>query len=99
MRIDPNLRAQELPESKGPNRSGRAGQPSRSREAAPDQATFTMGAKIQQLAHAAQQLPEVRQSKVEALARAVRDGRYQVSSELIADSLFSEMLAKSVLTR
>jgi anti-sigma28 factor (negative regulator of flagellin synthesis) len=47
----------------------------------------------------AQQLPEVRQRRVEALARALRDGQYEVSSEQVADALLSEILAKSSVLR
>ncbi|HEY1271077.1 MAG TPA: flagellar biosynthesis anti-sigma factor FlgM [Terriglobales bacterium] len=100
MRIDPNLRTSELPESKGPDRAGGAGSAAvRSGDVRPDQANLTGGAKVAELRNLAQQLPEVRQRRVEALARALRDGQYEVSSEQVADALLSEILAKSSVLR
>jgi flagellar biosynthesis anti-sigma factor FlgM len=39
-------------------------------------------------------LPEIRQAKVEALGRAIRNGSYHVSSEQTAEALMAEMQSR-----
>lgn len=100
MRIDPNARTPDLAEAKATNRGGRQAPASSERSGSDgDQATLDGQARIQQLQAQAQQIPDSRQQKVEALNRAIQEGRYQVGAEQIAHSLFSEMAARSVLTR
>jgi flagellar biosynthesis anti-sigma factor FlgM len=50
-------------------------------------------ATVQSLAAQVNALPETRQEKVEVLGPAVRDGRYQVSPQQMAEAMISEMLA------
>lgn len=52
---------------------------------------------MQDLQTQTRHMPEDRQAKVEALARAIREGQYNVAPEQIAQSLFSEMAARSLL--
>lgn len=51
--------------------------------------------RVQALAAQANAVPEIRQEKVAALGRALRDGSYQVSPEHTADALISELLSRS----
>ncbi|MGC2193118.1 MAG: flagellar biosynthesis anti-sigma factor FlgM [Terriglobales bacterium] len=100
MRIDLNAKMPELPESKPLNRPGpsnRSSDPGASRSA--DEATLAGHTRAQELQTQLQQMPEDRQARVEALARAIREGQYNVGPEQIAQSLFSDMAARSVLTR
>lgn len=98
MRIDPNAKIQEIPESKVPNRPGSS---TRSSPSSPDhstdQATLASEPRVQQLQKQLAQTPEDRQGRVEALGRAIREGRYDVGAGQIAGSLFAEMVARSVL--
>ena len=50
------------------------------------------GERIQFLVSEIAKLPEVRHERVEALQRAVQEGRYLVSNEQIAGALFSDLL-------
>ena len=100
MRIDPNARLPEVPDSKSLNRPGgssRSSPPEPGTEV--DQAMLPVQARAQELQQHLQQIPEERHSRVAALARAIRDGEYQVSAEQIAQSLFSEMSARSAVLR
>src|SRR5919197_6139768 len=98
MRIDLNPKTPELPENKGPSRPNSSNRVSPGEsERSPDQTSLAGHARVRELQAQIQQLPEDRQSRVEALARAVHDGQYQVSAEQIAQALFSEMVAKAAL--
>ena len=99
MRIDPNAKTPDVPESKPLNRPGSSNRscPSRTSEAA-DDATLPGHTQVQQLQKQLDQLPEDRASRVEALARSIRDGQYNVGAEQIAQAMFSAMVARSILT-
>jgi flagellar biosynthesis anti-sigma factor FlgM len=100
MRIDPNAKLPEVPDSKTLNRPGNSSRSvSPDRTAEVDQATLAVQSRAQELQIRLQQMPEDRRSRVEALTRAVRDGEYKVGTEQIAQSLFAEMSARSVLLR
>ena|ERR1035438_2538108 len=51
-------------------------------------------ARLQLLAAQVKALPETRQEKVGLLGPAVRDGRYQVSPEQMAEVMIADMLAR-----
>ena len=51
--------------------------------------------RVQALVAQVNSLPEIRQEKVAALGRAVRDGSYKVSPQNTADALLSELLARA----
>ena len=95
MRIDPNARTPDLPESKVASRPAYSGG-SGETESASDKATLGSYARIQELSAKLQQMPEDRQSRVEALAQAIREGRYNVSPEQIAHSILSSMVSGSM---
>ena len=58
-----------------------------------DQAQLSVARdKIDQLQVELNRLPEVRQDRVQALQRALKEGRYRVSNEQIAEAVFSEFL-------
>jgi flagellar biosynthesis anti-sigma factor FlgM len=94
MRIDPNTRTPDLPESKAANRSSPTTGPAV--EGRQDEATLGGYARIQELSVKLQQMPEDRQNRVEALALAVREGRYNVSPEQIAHSILAHMASGSM---
>ena len=58
-----------------------------------DQAQLSVAQdKIDQLQAELSRLPEVRQDRVQALQRALKEGRYRVTNEQIAEAVFSEFL-------
>lgn len=95
MRIDSFL---PLPESQKPAQGGPTNASSvhgRTRGAEPkhDEASLSVDRNTIQLLEAKlSQLPDVRQERVEALQRAVSEGRYHVSSEQIAGAVLAELL-------
>jgi flagellar biosynthesis anti-sigma factor FlgM len=98
MRIDLNAKTPELPESQGSSQSGATKRLSSAGTNLPaDEATLATHTRVQELQSQMQQMPEVRHAKVEALARAIGDGQYNVGAEQIAQAMFSEMAARSVL--
>jgi flagellar biosynthesis anti-sigma factor FlgM len=98
MRIDLNAKTPELPESHGSNQSGSSKRVSSAGTKLPaDEATLATHARVQQPQSQVQQMPEDRQAKVEALARAIRDGQYNVGADQIAHAMFAEMAARSAL--
>jgi flagellar biosynthesis anti-sigma factor FlgM len=100
MRIDLNPKTPDLPESKPLNRPGALnGSPVTGATRSSDEATLAAYTRAQELQTQLQQMPEDRQDRVEALARAIREGQYNVGPEQIAQSLFSDMVARSVVTR
>jgi flagellar biosynthesis anti-sigma factor FlgM len=97
MRIDLNAKTPELPESQGSSQTGSAKRLSSAGTNLPaDEATLATQTRVQELQSQMQQMPEDRQGKVEALARAIRDGQYNVGAEQIAQAMFSDMAARSV---
>jgi flagellar biosynthesis anti-sigma factor FlgM len=97
MRIDLNTgigQAADSPQTAPGARSAASSAPAESRGADTAQLSSDQ-ARVQALTVQVNNLPEIRQQKVEALGRAVRDGSYQVSPESTADALISEMLARS----
>jgi len=100
MRIDLNAQTPELSESKGLNQSSRTKPLSAAGTDLPaDETTLATHARVQELQSQLLQMPEDRKSKVEGLARAIRDGQYNVGAEQIAQSMFSELTARSQLFR
>lgn len=95
MRIDPNARTPDLPESKATSRSSATGRALPDKGASTDEATLGGHARIQELSAKLQQMPDDRQNRVEALAQAIREGRYSVSPEQIARSILSNMTSGS----
>jgi len=94
MRIDPNARTPDLPESKGASRPDPSGQTTAAQKLdSTDTATLGSYARIQQLSARLQQMPDDRQGRVEALAQAIREGHYNVSPEKIAHSIFTNMVS------
>lgn len=99
MRIDPNAKTPDVPESKALNRPGSSNRLSPSSTCqAGDDATLPGQAQVQQLQKQFDHLPDDRASRVEALAKAIRDGQYNVGSEQIAQAMYSDMVARSILT-
>ena len=97
MRIDLNARTPELPESQGSCQTGSSKRLSSAGTNLPaDEATLATHTRVQELQSHMQQMPEDRQAKVEALARAIQDGQYNVGAEQIAQAMFSDMAARSV---
>lgn len=100
MRIDLQTKATELSQS---NRASEAkdANASKVRESvaqAPgdDQATLSLASgRMQAMRETVIAQPEVRSQKVEALRQAVRDGRYQVEPQQVAESMFAEMMARA----
>jgi flagellar biosynthesis anti-sigma factor FlgM len=95
MRIDPNTRTPDLPDNKVANRPGSSGRTAEAHSAS-DKASLGNYNRIQELSAQLQQMPEDRQSRVEALAQAIREGRYDVSPEQIAHSILSNMISGSM---
>jgi flagellar biosynthesis anti-sigma factor FlgM len=98
MRIDPNAKTTNLPETKGSNRANAARLPAHE-VPGEDAATLVGNVRIQQLEKQVGQLPDGRADRIEALTRAVRSGEYKVDPEQIAQALFADMSARSVLMR
>ena len=96
MRIDPNARTPDLPESKGATRSGQSGHVPSEKLDSTDTATLGNYARIQQLSARLQHMPDDRQDRVGALAQAIREGRYNVSPEQIAHSILTNLVSGSV---
>jgi flagellar biosynthesis anti-sigma factor FlgM len=101
MRIDLNARTPEASDAGRPAKAGSRAAGSKSREAVgSDQAEVSLGqARTRALEVQAHRAPEIRQDKVEALARVIRDGTYEVSPEQTAEAMISEMLARSSVIR
>jgi flagellar biosynthesis anti-sigma factor FlgM len=98
MRIDLNAKTPEIPEHQGSNQTGSGKRLSTAGTSLPaDEATLATHSRVQELQSQMQQMPEDRHAKVEALARAIRDGQYSVGAEQIAHAMISEMSARSVL--
>lgn len=98
MRIDPNAKTADLPETRSTSRSA-AARTQPHGEVGSDTATLAAQTRVHQLQQVLQSTPDSRQEKVEALRRAVRDGQYDPAPEKIAQSLFMEMSARAVLNR
>lgn len=97
MRIDPNAKATNLPETESCSRTGAARVPV-GEGLADDAATLSSGSRIQQLEKQVNHMPDGRADRIEALTRAVRAGAYEVDPSQIAQALFDEMSARSVRT-
>jgi flagellar biosynthesis anti-sigma factor FlgM len=60
-----------------------------------DGASLSTGSSVSALAAQVQQMPDVRQNRVDALKQAVESGQYQVSDEQIADALQAQVFGSS----
>ena len=97
MRIDLNAKTPEPPESQGSSQTGPAKRLSSAGTNLPaDEATLATQTRVQELQSQMQQMPEDRHAKVQALARAIQDGQYNVGAEQIAQAMFADMAARSV---
>ncbi len=66
-----------------------------SESAVKDEAQFSShAARIDALEKHINELPEIRQSRVEPLRTAIESGRYNVSSAKIADAIFAAMISR-----
>jgi flagellar biosynthesis anti-sigma factor FlgM len=98
MRIDPNARSTETQAAGQAAASNQRATvtPASGEGLAGDTAQLSLDqARIQALATQVNALPEVRQEKVAALGRAVRQGSYQVSPQQTADAMIAELLQRS----
>ena len=101
MRIDLNARTPEAQNSSGSEKP----RPRSTREVArsavaEDQAQLSgRQMPLRALEQLAISYPDMRQERVEALARSVRDGTYQASPEDTADALIAEMNWRSSVIR
>ena len=88
MRIDPNAKMPEIPESKVTNRSGSSTRSSpSSADHSTDQATLASEQRVQELQKQLAQTSEDRQGRVEALGRAIRNlGRRRELRDLLLDN-------------
>ena len=94
MRVDPNMRAQQAQDPEKANTSNaRAAVPAPGeRTSAADTAQISPDqVRVQSLAAQVNALPEIRQNRVDALGRAIREGNYQVSAEQTAAAMLSEL--------
>jgi len=94
MRIDPNARLAATPDSgESAKSAAKTAHPLPGAEAlGTDRAELSIDqARVHALAAQVNSLPEVRQEKVAALARALRNGEYKVSPEQTADAMLSEI--------
>lgn len=89
MRIDGNPKMPELPDTGSVTRDTQTRSPEPVSGHPEDVATVTNFSRVSALEAQVRQLPEIRQDKVQALARAIRNGQYKVSSDQIANSLFA----------
>jgi flagellar biosynthesis anti-sigma factor FlgM len=97
MRIDPNARSAETPAAGQTAASNqRAAVAPAGAGPAGDTAQLSLDqVRVQALAIQVNALPEVRQEKVAALGRAIRQGSYQVSPQQTADAMIAELLQRS----
>ena len=91
MRIDRNAILPGLSETSGVPRETITNSTQSQSRSASDVATLETASKISVLAAQVRQMPDVRQEKVMALARAVRSGQYKVDGNQIAGSMFAAM--------
>ena len=96
MRIDLNARTSQVPEQASSESARATSRTQQSTGNAEDQATVLNAVRVSSLAAQVGQMAEVRQAKVDALARSIQQGRYHVSSDRIADAMLSERMAKPV---
>lgn len=97
MRINGNPRMPELPDTGSVTRDTQARSTEPVSGHPENVAAVTNFSRVSQLEAQVRQLPEIRQDKVQALARAIRNGQYKVSSDEIANSLFSEIAPTAAL--
>ncbi len=61
-----------------------------------DQASISVQAQqVSELRAEVSQVPEIRQDRVEALQRAIQEGRFNVTNEQIAEALLSDQLGRN----
>lgn len=98
MRIDWNAKTPPASNADEPARSnlGAAQPASGHMPAKLDAAQFSFDpSRVASLEARVNSLPEIRQEKVEALGRALREGSYQVSAEQTAEGLLAEIMPRS----
>jgi flagellar biosynthesis anti-sigma factor FlgM len=91
MRIDRNTAFPGLSETSGVPRETIANSTQSQSGSSSDVATLQTASKISTFEGQLRQMPEVRQEKVMALARAVRSGQYKVSGDQIAGAMFADL--------
>jgi flagellar biosynthesis anti-sigma factor FlgM len=91
MRIDRNAILPGLSEASSVSGETTTNSTQAQKRSSSDVATFETASKISTLEGQVRQMPEVRQERVAALARAIRTGQYKVSGDQIAGSMFAAM--------
>jgi len=97
MKIDGPLSFPENRQPEGVERPGSspAQRPADRAKLTHDEARFSVDREtVERLKAELSCVPDVRQERVEALSRAIREGRYHVSDRQIADAVFSELLGQ-----
>lgn len=95
MRIDLNPKPPEVRDAGKPVRGSASKSAKAPESAIQDEAQFSSNAaRIDALEKHINELPDIRQSKVEPLRAALQGGRYEVSSAKIAEALFSAMISQ-----
>jgi flagellar biosynthesis anti-sigma factor FlgM len=102
MRIDLYGRTPETADADRPNKSGsrtsRAG--SGEHAAGQDEADISFDhSRLSKLEAQANQVPEIRAERVQALARSLRDGTYQAKPDETAEAMLSDVQARSAIFR
>jgi negative regulator of flagellin synthesis FlgM len=104
MRIDLHVRSSEATQanrSTGSNGAAKGKSPAADKAAvqADETRLSSHQARVQELARAAKEVPEVRQERVESLKSAIQEGRYQPPPEQVANAMFSDAMARTDLLR
>lgn len=103
MRIDLHVRSSEATESSRSMGSNGAKNKAAAAERAGVQSDETHlsshQARVQKLEHVAQNVPEVRHERVQALRTAIQEGRYQPPAEQVAEAMLSDAIARTDLLR
>jgi flagellar biosynthesis anti-sigma factor FlgM len=100
MRIDLNASLLGAPDAARPNKSSsRNGAASSSRETADGDVTQLSPDQIRlrSLESRVNSMPEIRQERVEALGKAIRNGTYDVTPEQTAEAMLSDVMGSPVL--
>jgi len=94
MRIDLNPKSPEAPDAAQSTRRGSRNSAVPGQTApAEDRAELSLDqVRVRALAAQVNELPEIRQQKVAALSRAIREGNYNVTPEQTAEALVANML-------
>lgn len=92
-RITQNTPTPELNEDTSASRQPAVRRSASDRVSYEEKATLSDTARVASLEQRVRQLPEIRQTRVLALSRAIRQGQYCVHSDQIANAMLSEMMS------